>query len=128
MGPKRRRIHRKFTSARYGFRHNLLKFVDCHAATLDEEGNILQIGVESTIKFAQCDCVWIKYVHIKLMKPTDEQAPFFGAGRDGHKLLDWDGFEFYLQFLSNLLDEMLEVSFAQIIANIVDVQRGAITA
>lgn len=63
------RIHVELTSLRKGFLSDSFQFSQVNEIVLDEENNVIKIGVETTIQLAQCNTMpcWNRYYH------TDQQ-------------------------------------------------------
>lgn len=56
---------------------NTLQFRQSKMTLMDQEDNVIEIGVETAVEFAERNTAWIGNVHIQVAKLTDANTALF---------------------------------------------------
>lgn len=107
---------------------NTLQFRQSKMTLMDQEDNVIEIGVETSVEFAERNAVWVGNVHIQIPKLTDEDTAFLASRRQGNKAFNGNGFDENLQVFRRLQDDSMQFVGMNIVAHEVNIKGLARTS
>jgi len=90
----------------------------------EQEANVGEVAVKSPIQLGECDHVRVDDQDLDRTELPDPQLSCCRIIRHRNKSLDRNGVHMELALGCNLVEELLKVRPVEILANIVDVERG----
>lgn len=105
-----------------------LQFVQGYKVVLNEKNDVVEVGIEAAIQFAERDAVWIGNVDFQIPKLTDANVSFRVALWQRDKTLDWDWLNVDFQFPGNLHDGSMQFVRMHIVADKVNIYCQARTS
>ncbi len=118
----------ELASSFQGFFDQRTKVVKPYESPLDQKDNILDVGVESAVDLAERQAVRIEDMDLYSAELTDWHLALVCVSGDWNETRNGNGLDHYAHVLRYLIDALLKLVLAQVIPNVVDVQRRSRTA
>lgn len=114
-----------FACIQQGVACEAFQFVQSYEIVLNKKDDVLKVGIETAVQFAEGDAVWIGNINFQVPKLSDVDSALVASRRQRDKAFDRDGFNMYLKFPGNLYDGSMQFVWVHIVANKVNRDAGA---
>ena len=94
----------------------------------DQKNDVIQVGIQAAIQFAERNAVRIGHIDFQVPKLTDTQAAFRAPSRQRNKTFQWHQFDMDFEFAGDLQDGLVQWFRLEIVADKVNINRQARTA
>jgi len=118
----------EFSCIRQGIACDALQLAQCYKVVSNEKNDILEVGIEAAIQFAQRNAVRIGNVDVQVPKLTNADIAFGAPLWQRDKTFERDRLDMDFQFPGNLHDGLVKFVWMYVVADKVNIYGQARTS